>query len=492
MGRYSNKYIPAIIKKSPSNINQIGWELRTLNNSGEFRYKNDQFELVYDDDSIIVISAGNLTINENYTVEASDSYTIEAGDTIILNSTNEVNITSNTNNVNITSVTNNIVLSAGGNDITWNGTRFVTDTESVAYLSDIPSNITTQGNTFNGASQLVQLDSSTRLPAVDGSQLTNLPVQGGTIQNVNESIQPTDEGVLAGNARAQNSVDLQTSRNDASQVASGTFSSLLGGNNNTASGSFSTTVAGTENVASGSGSATLGGSSNEAVGNYSATTGIGNTSNSYCELIIGSFSETVSGTAGSVVSTDPAFRIGAGANSGSRFDAFRVDKDGTIYAPTKVVIDSDGTMGDTTGIYFGSPSPPTSGCYINERASNILFIRGSDSVEIATSSTNVGIKVNSDGMQIMRGGGASALVKNALPTNTGPTLIPNDLSVGSGVGGVSNEVSLICNYNEALRCTTTGIFAWNIKSGASEGASGAAVNELWIDTSDNSIKIRLV
>lgn len=36
--------------------------------------------------------------------------------------------------------------------------------------------VTTQGNTFNTASKLVQLDASAKLPAVDGSQLTNLPI----------------------------------------------------------------------------------------------------------------------------------------------------------------------------------------------------------------------------------------------------------------------------------------------------------------------------
>lgn len=40
---------------------------------------------------------------------------------------------------------------------------------------ELPDNITTQGNTFNGASQLVQLDNTGKLPAIDGSQLTNLP-----------------------------------------------------------------------------------------------------------------------------------------------------------------------------------------------------------------------------------------------------------------------------------------------------------------------------
>ena len=55
-----------------------------------------------------------------------------------------------------------------------NGT---TPYNSLDYIGagDLPDNITTQGNTFNGANQLVQLDSSGKLPAVDGSQLTNLP-----------------------------------------------------------------------------------------------------------------------------------------------------------------------------------------------------------------------------------------------------------------------------------------------------------------------------
>lgn len=53
----------------------------------------------------------------------------------------------------------------------------VTAYNSLDYMGagDLPDNVTTQGNTFNGASQLVQLDSTGKLPAIDGSQLTNLP-----------------------------------------------------------------------------------------------------------------------------------------------------------------------------------------------------------------------------------------------------------------------------------------------------------------------------
>ena len=53
----------------------------------------------------------------------------------------------------------------------------ITAYNSLDYIGagDLPDNITTQGNTFNGANQLVQLDASGKLPAIDGSQLTNLP-----------------------------------------------------------------------------------------------------------------------------------------------------------------------------------------------------------------------------------------------------------------------------------------------------------------------------
>ena len=44
----------------------------------------------------------------------------------------------------------------------------------------LTSAVTKQGNTFNGASQLVQLDASAKLPAIDGSNLTNLPISPST------------------------------------------------------------------------------------------------------------------------------------------------------------------------------------------------------------------------------------------------------------------------------------------------------------------------
>lgn len=47
------------------------------------------------------------------------------------------------------------------------------------------ANVTTQGNTFNGANQLVQLNASTQLPAVSGANLTNLNASNLTSGTVN-------------------------------------------------------------------------------------------------------------------------------------------------------------------------------------------------------------------------------------------------------------------------------------------------------------------
>jgi hypothetical protein len=162
--------------------------------------------------------------------------------------------------------------------------------------------VTTQGNTFNAANKLVQLDATAKLPAVDGSQLTNLPsfsppngllklasaisttfqvvkdyldnasvlflnsrrigigkdtsvttqsVAVVEVQDTNTSIvlKPNGTGGIiasvpdgtatGGNARGTNAVDLQQSRSNSANVASGNYSTIVGGNGCTASGQYS-------------------------------------------------------------------------------------------------------------------------------------------------------------------------------------------------------------------------------------------------------------
>tara|TARA_R110000868_G_scaffold410166_1_gene697404 strand:- start:531 stop:2465 length:1935 start_codon:yes stop_codon:yes gene_type:complete len=170
-------------------------------------------------------------------------------------------------------------------------------------LSDsrLSANVTIQGNTFNAASKLVQLDATAKLPAVDGSQLTNLPtfsapngllrlssaisttlqtvtdylnnvsvlqlnsrrigilsdssvttqtssvIQSSTA-NANLVIAPNGTGALVasipdgtsvgGNARGNGTVDLQLNRSAANQVGAGPYNVIMG-YRNAALGTFS-------------------------------------------------------------------------------------------------------------------------------------------------------------------------------------------------------------------------------------------------------------
>lgn len=96
---------------------------------------------------------------------------------------------------------------------------------------------------------------------------------GGTVQGVDHTydIQPTNEGSVAGDARGENAVDLQTNRAASTQVASGSNATIPGGRNNTASGDNSF-AAGYVAIASGT-SAFATGQSVTASGAYSRAGG---------------------------------------------------------------------------------------------------------------------------------------------------------------------------------------------------------------------------
>lgn len=72
-----------------------------------------------------------------------------------------------------------------------------------------------------------------------------------------------------GDVRGSGANDLSTFRTLCSQVASGEFSSILGGTNNTASGNLSVVVGGDSNISSGVNSTVIGGVSSTNSGNYS-------------------------------------------------------------------------------------------------------------------------------------------------------------------------------------------------------------------------------
>src|SRR6266567_6423506 len=93
----------------------------------------------------------------------------QSGSTVSLSGTLSATSLSG-NGASVTNV-NAVTLQGNASSYFTNATNISTGTLADARLS---SNVTLQGNTFNGASQLVQLNVSTQLPAVSGALLTNL------------------------------------------------------------------------------------------------------------------------------------------------------------------------------------------------------------------------------------------------------------------------------------------------------------------------------
>ena len=110
--------------------------------------------------------------------------------------------------------------------------------------------------------------------------------------NTNFSIQRDD----GGNARGQDAVDLQRVRSAATQVASGQYSVIGGGQNNTASGNWATVGGGVENTAIGWYATVGGGYQDTAIGQY-ATVGGGysNTASGLAATVGGGVLNTASG-----------------------------------------------------------------------------------------------------------------------------------------------------------------------------------------------------
>ena len=120
---------------------------------------------------------------------------------------------------------------------------------------------------------------------------------GGTVQGTDGTydvkVVASDDFVTP-DARGENSIDLQTKRAAATQVASEQFSSILGGRNNTSSGYGSTVINGRQNSATTNYATVLNGNDNTVSGDYSIVGGYGNTVSGYYSSCVGGYNNTVS------------------------------------------------------------------------------------------------------------------------------------------------------------------------------------------------------
>jgi hypothetical protein len=124
-----------------------------------------------------------LSLVTNAVISATDSVLVAFGKLqaqITANLTTLNTHVADTNNPHAVTKTQ-VGLSNVANVDTTNASNITSGTLADARLS---SAVTTQGNTFNAANKLVQLDASAKLPSVDGSNLTNLPIPPSTGGNL--------------------------------------------------------------------------------------------------------------------------------------------------------------------------------------------------------------------------------------------------------------------------------------------------------------------
>jgi len=147
-----------------------------------------------------------------------------------------------------------------------------------------------------------------------------------------------------GNKRGTYATDWQKSRNAATQVASGSYSSISGGDRNTASGIYSFVGGGRTNTASGSTSVVVGGSSNNASNTYSAVVGgFSNTASGLVSAVVGGVNGDARSITGYTVfsaSYDPLNGVGA-----SQSALLVIAKQTTDSTPA--VLTCDGSVGST-------------------------------------------------------------------------------------------------------------------------------------------------
>tara|TARA_Y100000593_G_scaffold73195_1_gene134450 strand:+ start:97 stop:1710 length:1614 start_codon:yes stop_codon:yes gene_type:complete len=278
---------------------------------------------------------------------------------------------------------------------------------------------------------------------------------GGTVQGSDGTydIEAANQGAVAGNSRGENSVDLQTERDNATEVASGVNSTLIAGENNTASAAHSSVIGGNGNTASASYSAVVGNLDSTASGTYSGVfAGRLNTASGSESVVIGGQSNVATGinSVATGIKADSK-RYGEFAVGGAGSSNFTA---GEAQAGT-VVFAGRTTNAAATVLYLADSLAAGAGYrFTIDTDSLVTFeIQLSCIDETAPGTINagatfVGSIVNDSGTTALAGQGS--VTKTANPSTT------------FAAGGADANVTAD-NTNNALKITVEGITGKNMK-----------------------------
>ncbi|GIV23957.1 MAG: hypothetical protein KatS3mg025_1616 [Bacteroidia bacterium] len=168
-----------------------------------------------------------------------------------------------------------------------------------------PPNDVSPGYYYWDGSRWVRMDGGTKAWLLTGNAGTNPTVNFlGTTDaqplvirvNNQETFRFNTPGTVApgwsiqrggGNTRGLHAVDLQSSRSANTQVASGAYSVISGGRDNTASSGYSTVSGGYQNTATGNFSTVAGGYQNQASGSYALAAGYQNVASGSMSTALG-------------------------------------------------------------------------------------------------------------------------------------------------------------------------------------------------------------
>jgi hypothetical protein len=290
--------------------------------------------------------------------------------------------------------------------------------------------------------------------------------------------QATTSTTAGGNARGANAVDWQTSRNSASEVASGQFSFIGAGTRNTSSGTYAGVVAGFSNVSSGFSSFVGGGNNNTANNTYtSITTGVSNTASGLWSTVVNGSSNTAagyfnfigngftnSGTSGSAVTTQSGTMnattavtlSGSNANIkvGQYITGTSIASDTYVAAisGTSLTLSKVASGSSTSTLSFFTPHGVVVGGGNNQATGSYSFIGGGGDAGTAAN-RNVASgdwSFVGGGFKNVASGSQSAVVGGRENTASGSTS-----AIGGGVGNTASGLgALICGgYNNISNTT---------------------------------------